>query len=98
MYFFVIGVICVTNLLRPLVTLVLPASFQNANYHVILNEGEGENTMSHIDYKFDRIDLACLAVSSVIGLWYLLKKHWIANNVFGLAFSLTGIEVLHLNR
>lgn len=97
LYFFVIGVICVTNLLRPLVSLVLPGSFQNSSYHAVLSEGEDDKKQSHVDYKFDRIDLVCLGISSVIGLWYLLKKHWIANNIFGLAFSLTGIEVLHLN-
>jgi minor histocompatibility antigen H13 len=61
-----------------------------------LNEGE-EEKINHIDVKFDRIDLVSLLLSSVFGLWYLVKKHWIANNIFGLAFSLTGIEVLHLN-
>jgi len=90
-------VICVSNLLRPLVGLALGSGFQNSNYNVILNEGEGEGKLNHIDLKFDRIDLICLLVSSVFGLWYLVKKHWIANNIFGLAFSLTGIEVLHLN-
>ncbi|XP_020620404.1 minor histocompatibility antigen H13-like [Orbicella faveolata] len=25
------------------------------------------------------------------------KRHWIANNIFGLAFSLNGVELLHLN-
>jgi len=97
LYFFVIGVICVSNLLRPLVSLALGAGFQNSNYQIILNEGDGENKTNHIDVKFDRIDLVCLLVSAVFGLWYLVTKHWIANNVFGLAFSLTGIEVLHLN-
>lgn len=97
LYFFVIGVICVSNLLRPLVSIALGANFKNSNYHVILNEGEDDKKQNHIDYKFDRIDLVCLLVSSIFGLWYLVKKHWIANNVFGLAFSLTGIEVLHLN-
>merc|ERR1711962_93459 len=97
LYFFVIGVICVSNLLRPLVSLALGAGFQNSNYQIILNEGDGENKTNHIDVKFDRIDLVCLLVSAVFGLWYLVAKHWIANNVFGLAFSLTGIEVLHLN-
>lgn len=24
-------------------------------------------------------------------------QHWIANNLFGLAFSLNGVELLHLN-
>lgn len=95
--FFVIGVICVSNLLRPIVTPLLGANFTNSSYHIVLDEGEDDKKQNHIDYKFDRIDLVCLAVSAVFGLWYLVKKHWIANNVFGLAFSLTGIEVLHLN-
>ena len=64
----------------------------------IVSSGEDDNKTNHVDIKFDRIDLVCLVVSSVFGLWYLVKKHWIANNIFGLAFSLTGIEVLHLNR
>lgn len=50
-----------------------------------------------VHYEFDRIDLLCLGISAVLGLWYLLKKHWIANNIFGLAFSLNGVELLHLN-
>jgi len=97
LYFFVIGVICVSNLLRPLVSLALGTSFKNSNYQIILNEGDDDNKTNHVDVKFDRIDLVCLLVSSVFGLWYLVTKHWIANNIFGLAFSLTGIEVLHLN-
>ncbi|XP_053103670.1 minor histocompatibility antigen H13 isoform X3 [Hemicordylus capensis] len=50
-----------------------------------------------VNYEFDTKDLVCLAMSSVVGVWYLLKKHWIANNLFGLAFSLNGVELLHLN-
>lgn len=90
--------VCVTNLLRPFVVPLIPTSFPNSNYHAILDEGEGEKKESLINFKFDRIDLVCLALAAVIGVWYLLKKHWIANNLFGLAFSLTGVEALHLNR
>jgi len=35
---------------------------------------------------------------ALFGLWYLWKRHWIANNLFGLAFALNGIEFLQLNR
>ncbi|XP_045050505.2 minor histocompatibility antigen H13 isoform X3 [Desmodus rotundus] len=50
-----------------------------------------------INYEFDTKDLVCLGLSSIVGVWYLLRKHWIANNLFGLAFSLNGVELLHLN-
>ena len=97
-YFFVIGVVCITNLLRPLIAPLIPTSFPNSDYHLVLVEGKGDNKEALVDFKFDRIDLVDLALAAVIGGWYLLKKHWIANNIFGLAFSLTGVEALHLNR
>lgn len=31
------------------------------------------------------------------GLTPSFPQHWIANNLFGLAFSLNGVELLHLN-
>ena len=30
-------------------------------------------------------------------MWYLLKKHWLANDLLGLAFAVNGVELLHLN-
>lgn len=97
LYFFGLGVLAVTHLLRPNVELVLPASFPNKNYTLDLIEGKDEKKSELVHYEFDRIDLLCLGISAVLGLWYLLKKHWIANNIFGLAFSLNGVELLHLN-
>jgi len=96
-YFFLIGIVCISNLLRPFVAPFIPSSFPNANYHMILVEGKGEDNQNLLDFKFDRIDLVDLGLAAIIGVWYLLKKHWLANNMFGLAFSLTGIEALHLN-
>eukprot|EP00466_Bigelowiella_natans_P014719 jgi/Bigna1/85384/estExt_fgenesh1_pg.C_30408 len=39
--------------------------------------------------------IGCLA-GSVIGGWYLLKNHWVANNIFGVAFSLQAIRMLSI--
>jgi len=50
-----------------------------------------------VSYDFSTHDLVILAVSTVIGIWYFMKKHWIANNLFGLAFAINGVELLHLN-
>lgn len=30
-------------------------------------------------------------------LLFVTSQHWIANNLFGLAFALNGVELLHLN-
>ncbi|XP_062506768.1 minor histocompatibility antigen H13-like [Corticium candelabrum] len=64
------------------------------------NKSEGKSTEGSVEmvhYNFDRVDLICLLLSFIFGLWYILKKHWIANNVFGLSFAIKGIEMLSLN-
>ncbi|CAF4822967.1 unnamed protein product [Rotaria socialis] len=51
-----------------------------------------------IDFKFDLIDVGVLFLCVLVGVWYLLKRHWIANNIFGIAFSINAIEILHFNK
>merc|ERR1712071_747685 len=46
---------------------------------------------------FTSHDLVCAGLCSGIGAWYLLKKHWIANDLLGMAFAVNGVELLHLN-
>ena len=38
-----------------------------------------------------------MAASAGVGVWYILKKHWVANNLLGLAFAVNGVELLHLS-
>lgn len=47
--------------------------------------------------KFTPSDILAFGLSSLLGLWYLWTKHWVANNAFGLAFALNGIELLPVN-
>lgn len=49
------------------------------------------------NYTFSSHDAVCMALCGVIGVWYLLQKHWVANNLLGLAFAVNGIELLNLN-
>lgn len=49
------------------------------------------------ELKFDYVDLLALVVGSGLGAWYMFEKHWVANNIFGLAFSINGIEMLSLD-
>merc|ERR1712127_1004451 len=37
------------------------------------------------------------AKETVVGVWYILKKHWLANDLLGMAFAVNGVELLHLN-
>ncbi|XP_006806348.1 minor histocompatibility antigen H13 isoform X2 [Neolamprologus brichardi] len=96
-YFFVLGVLALSHTMSPLMSRVFPASFPNKQYQLLFTQGSGESKEEIVNYEFDTKNLVCLLISTVVGVWYLLKKHWIANNLFGLAFALNGVELLHLN-
>lgn len=57
---------------------------------------DDSNEKLHFELAFDYVDLVSLAITAVIGGWYLLTKHWIANNIFGISFCLNGIEFMSL--
>nr|XP_020670320.1 minor histocompatibility antigen H13 [Pogona vitticeps] len=97
MYFFVLGILALSHTISPMMNKLFPANFPNKQYQLLFTQGSGESKEEIVNYEFDTKDLVCLAMSSVVGVWYLLRKHWIANNLFGLAFSLNGVELLHLN-
>lgn len=97
-YFFALGVLALAHINSPWIAKIIPSSFPNKEYHLIFTQGKGDKKEEIVNYEFDRKDLICLFVSCLIGLWYGLKKHWIANNLFGLAFAVNGVELLSLNR
>ncbi|XP_069035496.1 minor histocompatibility antigen H13 isoform X1 [Lepisosteus oculatus] len=97
MYFFVLGILALSHTISPFMNKIFPANFPNKQYQLLFTQGSGENKEEIVNYEFDTKDLVCLCFSSVVGVWYVLKKHWIANNLFGLAFALNGVELLHLN-
>ncbi|CAH2268292.1 minor histocompatibility antigen H13 [Pararge aegeria] len=96
-YFFFLGVLALSHLLSPIIALIVPASVPNLPYHILFTRGERDARTDIVNYKFTSYDVICLVISLIFGAWYLLKKHWIANNLFGIAFAINGVELLHLN-
>lgn len=96
-YFFFLGILALAHLLSPVIGSLIPAAIPKIPFHLHFTQGEGKSKKDIINYKFTTHDIVCLIISVVIGVWYLLKKHWVANNLFGLAFAVNGIELLHLN-
>ncbi len=41
-------------------------------------------------------DIVATLISIGLGVWYVLSKHWIANNILGLAFATQGVALLPL--
>ena len=96
-YFFFLGILALCHIASPLISSLVPAAIPKTPYHIQFTKGEGDKAEHIINYKFNLHDIVCLICCSVVGAWYLLKKHWIANNLFGIAFAINGVELLHLN-
>ncbi|UJR09570.1 hypothetical protein I4U23_013805 [Adineta vaga] len=102
-YFFLIGIIALFRAIQPALSKIrFPAldKLRERQFHVKLSENQASNSddIMHVDFKFDLVDVVALFGCILVGVWYLLKRHWIANNIFGIAFSINAIEILHFNK
>lgn len=96
-YFLVLGIFALSHMVSPVVLRLVPSALPVVPFHLQFTQGEGDAQESVVDYKFNTHDLVCLGLCSVVGVWYILKKHWLANNLLGMAFAVNGVELLHLN-
>jgi len=100
------GSMALSQLLKPVVTFVLsrlPISGEprsNLSYHFNFTRTEyppsKKKVESLMEMKFDTHDLVSLCLFSTVGFAHVAYRHWISNDIIGLAFSLYGIEMLHL--
>lgn len=94
-YFFGLGVFAVNHIAGDFLSRLVPSFVPNQNYHLLLTEGDKNEKI--VDEKFNRKNLIALGLCVLLAAWYALQKHWIANNIIGLAFATNGVELLHLN-
>ena len=110
-YFFVLGIFALTHTISPLFNKLIPKNLLGSNtYHFEFTsiskkedkkdakEEEQEVKEEIMAYDFTPPDIVALAASACVGVWYFMHKHWLANNLFGLAFAINGVELLHLNK
>lgn len=84
------------HILSPILSKLMPSSLLR-NYSFQFTQKKGENVISVSDCEFTSVDLSAFIISAAFCSWYLWKKHWVANNVIGLALSINFIELLLLN-
>jgi len=105
-YFLVLGIFALTHTISPLFNRLIPDALLGLmgtnTYHLEFtsNKKEGENVSREEIFvqDFTTPDMVALAVSALTGVWYFTKKHWLANNLLGMAFAINGVELLHLNK
>uniref|UniRef100_M1AK49 Minor histocompatibility antigen H13 n=1 Tax=Solanum tuberosum TaxID=4113 RepID=M1AK49_SOLTU len=89
-YFFVLGIAALSATLLPAIKRFLP------------NKWNDDLIIWHFPYfrsleiEFTRSQIVAAIPGTIFCVWYAKQKHWLANNVLGLAFCIQGIEMLSL--
>jgi len=95
-YFLLFGIFALSNTLRPVFVLIFPNLVRKKNPRRISFRPFWNRQAEPIEIKFDGVDIVSVLFSTLVGAWYIMHKHWVANNVLGLAFSIQGISMLSL--
>lgn len=96
-YFVILGIFSLTGCLSPVLARFVPKKIAGK----VLKFGTLP-TIPFITEAPSRLEctipelIAGFAACGFCG-WYVMEKHWVANNALGLAFSLTGVEFLTLD-
>lgn len=96
-YFVLFGIMALAATIRPIFERLLPGLVRKNNPYVfsapkLINKFLSEPW----EVKFDGVDVVCVIIGAVIGVWYALTKNWIANNFLGLSFSIQAISLISL--
>uniref|UniRef100_A0A0C9QNB2 TSA: Wollemia nobilis Ref_Wollemi_Transcript_18749_1749 transcribed RNA sequence n=1 Tax=Wollemia nobilis TaxID=56998 RepID=A0A0C9QNB2_9CONI len=89
-YFFVLGIIALSATLLPAIERFLPKQWNEVpiNWHLPY--------FRSVEIEFTKSQVVAAIPGTFFCTWYALKKHWLANNILGLAFCIQGIEMLSL--
>jgi minor histocompatibility antigen H13 len=90
LYFFVLGVLALSATILPALERFLPPEW---NDHLITWRLP---YFKNVEVEFTKSQLVAGIPGGGFCIWYVMKKHWLANNTLGLAFSIQGIEMLSL--
>ncbi|KAL6527831.1 hypothetical protein OROMI_029642 [Orobanche minor] len=89
-YFFVLGIAALSATLLPAIKRFLPTPW---NDNLIIWHFP---YFRSLDVEFTKSQIIAAIPGTFFCVWYASKKHWLANNILGLAFCIQGIEMLSL--
>jgi len=97
-YFMFFGVYALIATFKPLSYKILPNNFLSNQWRktFIIPQFWLKEKKEPFKLRLNTIDILSVGFAIGIGFWYLWSRHWIANNVIGLAFCIQGIAFLSL--
>jgi minor histocompatibility antigen H13 len=91
-YFLFFGIAAVAATLKPVAEVLLPPKGKGWKF----SWTPFWSSKGPMEIEFGGADVLGFVLAVVVGAWYVSTKHWIANNIFGLCFSIQGVAMLSL--
>jgi minor histocompatibility antigen H13 len=92
-YFCGLGILVAHASLRPILAPFLPSSMSSHQpYHIKFQIPYVSEENGKVDFTLVHSDFVTIAVGTVLSVAYMLTKNWVLNNLFGVMFSIQGIE------
>ncbi|KAL3134989.1 hypothetical protein ABBQ32_007943 [Trebouxia sp. C0010 RCD-2024] len=95
-YFALLGVLALTATLLPFIEHICSARIKKLSYAAPKFSVPSWLSKEPLEISVTAPEFAGALLSLLFCIWYFAEKHWLANNVLGLAFSVQGIEHLSL--
>lgn len=95
-YFGIFGATSLGSMLGAALHAILPARLAMLHAHVLaLTKTSDKTEQWRLEITWPRI--VALLIASAFTVYYVLTKNWVASNLFGVAFALSAITMLHLD-
>jgi len=91
-YFLIFGILAVAATIKPLFTPLFSSTEKPRKY----SWKPFWKSSEPFELEVSNADILSFIGATAIGVWYVLTKHWISNNILGLSFSIQGVAMLAL--
>jgi len=91
-YFLVFGILAVSGTIKPIFSPLFASTEKPRKY----TWKPFWKSSEPFELEISNADILSFTFATAIGIWYVLTKHWISNNILGLSFSIQGVAMLAL--
>jgi len=94
-YFSVFGTASLSKLLVRLFQFAIPSKFElMGHWKITMERGKEEKH----EFKVTWLNVLMTILTATLSVYYGWSKNWITSNVFGVAFSISAISMIHLDK
>jgi minor histocompatibility antigen H13 len=88
-YFTFLGQLCLINVLE---THFTPTSLQHIKHKYLINKNIKFPFIHIVKFEVTQLRIITFLISIIPSAFYFVSKNYLLNNLFGIIFSITGIE------